>query len=108
MKLSKKQKNHILGMLICVVVIAYLGVALQYSCATGQPEPFIIAIFAPFGAALGLSVGIHAWQTVFSKSKKCTYNVWYKLLILIVGTVFLFGGLVAVYLALFAVGLIPS
>ena len=95
-------------MLMCIVVLTYLVIAWHRACAVGEPEPFIIAIFAPFGAALGLSVGIHAWQTVFSKSKKCTYNVWYKLLILIVGTVFLFGGLVAVYLALFAVGLIPS
>ncbi|MBP5616101.1 MAG: hypothetical protein J6X42_06135 [Alphaproteobacteria bacterium] len=74
----------------------------------GEPEPFIIAVFAPFGVAFGMGVGIEAWRTVFSKSKKCTYNWLCKLLIFVVGGVFLFGGLLCTWAALFAVGLIPS
>ncbi|MBR6327324.1 MAG: hypothetical protein IKR60_00415, partial [Alphaproteobacteria bacterium] len=92
-------------MLMCVVVLAYLGIALQRSCVAGESESFIIALFAPFGVAIGIGIGIQAWRTVFSKSKICTYNWLCKLLIFVVGGIFLFGGLLCTWAALFAVGL---
>lgn len=96
-----EKKEQLLGMLLCVAIIAYFAMAFLHAFEIKDPAPFIFALLMPCGAALGIGIGVHAFRTLRQKGE-C------KWLVLPIGVIFFIGGLTAIYIALVAIGLIPG